>query len=446
MEFTTTVKQNLATPNISHLYGLLITLFLVITPWNRVWAEYIWVIIALTAIIQLISHKVTNTPHQPLPKEIVRLNYILVLIPIVSILSFIFSPLENLSAKLLEPDLRWLLFIPMVIVIYRSRVNPNWVFIALSLYCLSAFSECLVETNFLANLNVRARGDVNANPFGMYNAMITLMLASYLLSNSKEAVPALNKRIFTLILIAVISLGTLSVILTGTRTAIFALLIGLILLSITSLKKKRTWIIAGIVFICLSLFISTPNGEKLSKRILTIPEKAMQFFTYETDNQRKEAARNSTGQRLEQWRGSVCVFQKYPLLGTGPRSAREAFAKYSNKENCDLHLAVKPGPRQTHSMYFNTLLTLGIAGILVFSLFFVLLIKLTKSQLSSSNRTARLGAIILSMYLIGMAINGIALDMWFRNYMVNKNLIALLLPLIILAWHQKNSDIQKSAI
>jgi O-antigen ligase len=446
MEFTTTVKQSLPTPNISHLYGLLITLFLVVTPWNRIWAEYIWIIIALTATIQIISHKVTSTPHQTLPKEIVRLNYIFVLIPIVSILSFIFSPLEDLPIKLLEPDLRWLLFIPIVIAIYRSRVNPNWVFIALSLYCISAFSECLVETNFLANLNTRARGDVNANPFGMYNAMITLMLASYLLDSSKEIAPALNKHIFTLILIAIISLGTLSVILTGTRTAIFTLLIGLILLSITSLKNKRGWAIAGIVFICLSLFISTPSGEKLSKRFLTIPEKAMLFFTYETDNQRKKAARNSTGQRLEQWRGSVCVFQKHPLLGTGPRSAREAFTKYSNKENCNLNLAVKPGPRQTHSMYFNTLLTLGIAGILVFSLFFMSLIKLTKSQFSSSNKTARLGAIMLSMYLISMAINGIALDMWFRNYMVNKNLIALLLPLIILAWHQKNPDMQKSSI
>jgi O-antigen ligase len=446
MEFTTTLKQNLPTPNISHLYGLLITLFLVITPWNRIWAEYIWIIIALTAIIQLISHKVTSTSHQALPKEIIRLNYIFVLIPIVSILSFIFSPLEDLPAKLLEPDLRWLLFIPMVIAIYRSGVNPNWVFIALSFYCISAFSECFVETKFLANLNVRARGDVNANPFGMYNAMITLMLASYLLSSSKEIVPALNKHIFTLILIVIISLGTLSVILTGTRTAIFALLIGLILLSIISLKKKRGWIIAGIVFVCLILFISTSSGEKLSKRFLTIPEKAMLFFTNETETQRKNSARNSTGQRLEQWRGSVCVFQKHPLLGTGPRSAREAFTRYSNKENCNLHLTVKPGPRQTHSMYFNTLLTLGITGILVFSVFFVSLIKLTKSQLSNSNKTAKLGAIMLSMYLIAMAINGIALDMWFRNYMVNNNLIALLLPLIVLAWQQKNAGMQKSSL
>jgi O-antigen ligase len=446
MEFTTTLKQNLPTPNISHLYGLLITLFLVVTPWNRIWAEYVWIIIALTAIIQLINHKVTSTPHQALPKEIVRLNYIFVLIPIVSILSFIFSPLEDLPAKLLEPDLRWLLFIPMVIAIYRSRVNPNWVFIALSLHCISAFSECLVETNFLANLNIRARGDANANPFGMYNAMITLMLASYLLSSSKETVPAFNKHIFTLILIVIISLGTLSVILTGTRTAIFALLIGLILLSITMLKKKRVWFFTGIAFVCLSLFISTSSGEKLSKRFLTIPEKAMQFFTYETEAQRKNAARYSTGQRLEQWRGSVCVFQKHPILGTGPRSAKQAFTKYGNKENCNLYLTAKRGPRQTHSMYFNTLLTLGIAGILVFSLLFASLIKLTKSQLSNSNKTARLGAIMLSMYLIAMAINGIALDMWFRNYMVNKNLIALLLPLIIMAWQQKNSDMQKSSL
>ena len=433
-----TLKPLTETPIINSVYGLLIVCFFLITPWNRIFAEYIWFAIASLSICVLCYQRFNRAISPALPSDIKKINYIVFLIPVISILSFIFTPLDNLSSSLLEPDIRWFLFIPMVIVIFRLGIHPRWVFVAVSAYCLSASTKGIIETELFTSFRGRASGDENPNPFGMFNAMITLMALAYLAHQNKNK--NTNQKINAAIVIALISiciLGVVSTLLTGTRTAMILLLVGSVIYLIMTYKSKSTWALFCILFISLILIASTPIGKHYISKITSIPGKMVSFFNSGTAKEKKISSKNSTGQRLEQWRGSACVFKKHPLLGTGPRSAQQAFGEYGDSKHCDLNLAVRPGPRQTHSMYFNTLMTQGIGGIVIFSVFFIALFRAAQSRLPQASATARLGAYILLAYILSMAINGIALDMWFRNYMVNKNLMALLLPLILFAWQPR---------
>jgi len=387
------------------------------------WAEYCFFILFLVSSAQLLTLKITKQIIKT-SKEAKKLIWFFILIPAASIISYTLSPLDNLSAGVLEPDSRWLLFAPIFIATLHNRLHPNWVVAALAIYCISAFSKGFIETKYATEIWRRAWGDENPNPFGMFNAVITLMLMCYLLASKKSPPKPISKgAALTLFIFTCVILGSIGTYFTGTRTALFLLAIGILIYLILNIKSKTSWAITGTIAILFAYILSTPSGNSLQKRIASIPHKATEFI----ETQNTSSKLNSTGQRLEQWRGSICGFLKHPITGTGPRSAREAFAKYGGKDNCNLTLAVKPGPRQTHSLFFNTLLTLGSLGILVFAAFFIQLIKTAKTHYSSVNQGVKIGASMLFIYVLGMAINGIALDMWFRNYMVNKNLMALLL-------------------
>lgn len=416
----------------NYLFATLILAFFLFTPWNRMWAEYCFFTLFLASSIQLLTLKATHkTIH--IPKEAKKLIWFFILIPSTSIISYIFTPLDNLTTETLEPDSRWLLFIPIFIATLHNRLHPSWVITALAVYCISAFSKGLIETTLATEISRRAWGDENPNPFGMFNAVISLMLMCYLLTpvNNK---PKLTLKGITLMfaISTCIILGIISTYFTGTRTALFLLAVGMMIFLITNIKSKASWAIVASTLILSIYTLNTPSGHALKERVTSMPDKASAFIT-------KGSSNNSTGQRLEQWRGSICGFLKHPATGTGPRSAREAFGKYSGKEDCNLTLQVEPGPRQTHSLFFNTLLTLGSLGILVFAAFFIQLLKTSREYYSSTQHWVKMGAGMLFVYVLGMAINGIALDMWFRNYMVNKNLMALLLVFIAIhSGTQKN--------
>ncbi|WP_396586878.1 O-antigen ligase family protein [Bermanella sp. R86510] len=409
-------------------YALLINLFMAATPWDRLFAETIFFLFSITAVFHLVSQRFYSEYLAPkLPSRLKTLIIIIAIIPVVSILSF-YTSIFDLDMSLLEPDSRWLLFIPIIIACYRTSIPKELLILALMVYCISAFIKALCEVDFGERLYVRVRGDENANPFGMYNAAISLMLFGTLLTGIyKEYQKKTKYLLYTAAGVATL-LGVSATLLTGTRTAIILLVAGLVLSLVMSSSKKMVGVTVLLAAIVLTITALSPIGEKLQDRIAEVPAHLTNFFTTDKDR----AKLTSVGQRLEQWKGGICVFTHHPILGTGPRSAKEAFGFYSNEKHCDLSLQVKPGPRQLHSMYFNTLATLGLLGVAIYLAFFTSLIKTVWNAYKSTNIVTQTGSVILAFYVLGLLVNGIGLDMWFRNYMVNKNLMALLIPLLII--------------
>ncbi len=407
--------------------------FFAIQPWDRYLSDAIWLLLALISLTYVLTKKYQGHDFNT-PKNLQRLFWVFTLFPMISIISYAFSPLDTLTPKALEPETRWLLLIPIIITMREQKIGPNWILVFLAAYAINTFLTAGQETHWFKHINIRANGDENAVPYGMFNATIGLMLLAYVISPYiKQANLKANKIISIRLVISVlIACSFIAAFLSGTRAAILLIPMVVIILYVShySFKKAAISIIIlsglGIIFMT-----SQPNNATIN-RLATVKDNTLAFFI-KADYASKIT---STGARLEQWRESSCIFRKHPLLGTGPRSYRYAHQVYGGKKQCNgiqqAMYTAKGGSYQAHSLYFNTLGTLGLAGMSTLALLFSLLFKTAITAFKSQNRINKLGGGLLITVLASHAINGITLDLLFMNHVIDKNLIVIALPLLLI--------------
>ncbi len=426
MTIIQTTSQGLSVKN---LLGLLALLFFIIQPWDRYMADAFWLSLSLSSLFYVTIKKyhgqTLNTP-----KSLKNLLWLFAAMPLVSTVSYLASPLNTLTPKLLEPDTRWLLIIPTILAMRQAQTGPKWVLVLISAYSVSTFTSATIETNYLTNLASRANGDENAVPYGMFNATIALMLLTYFISphikqkvnyNSKN-----NIRATRAILLIVFSLATTSAFLSGTRAAILVLPIVITLLYFMHYSFKKSVIGLTLLLGLGGAFIGSQTESAFVKKLVIAPAKIGSYFK---DNDRASKLNNP---RLEQWKESWCIFTKHPTFGTGPRSFKHAHQVYGGKEHCNATQQLKQGSYQAHSVYFNTLGTLGLAGILATLLIALTLIRIGISAFKQNDKTIKLGGSLLITAIACHAINGITLDLWFMNHVMDKNLMVLALPLLLI--------------
>jgi len=417
------IKQN----RLLCLLGLLLCSYFTVQPWDRHAADAAWVLISLISAGVIIQKKAKNYSLST-PKELKNIYWVMAAIPVVSIICFITSPLPDLPTRYLEPDIRWFLAIPMIMAFRELKLTPIWILIAFSCYALSSFLTAMLDTQYLSKLTIRIDGDENAVPFGMFTATIALLVLIFFTSEwikkqftSKQA--RLLTRTFLLLLFSALVITTY---LSGTRAAFALILIGIVLLYILVYPLKKS--ITGITLLLttLILLVISNSESALLQKLLSAPERVSSYFeTYDTQSRLKN-------QRLEQWIEASCIFKKHPLTGTGPRSFREAHQTYGGKEHCDAVQHLKQGAYQAHSVYFDTLFSKGLLGIMIFSALILSLIKAMKTRWQSHSDHIRLGCLLLFMAMASHLINGLTLDLWFKNHVMGKNLIVLVLPLALI--------------
>lgn len=418
------------------LGGLLVTYF-TLQPWFRTLSNDVWFITSIISssyIVYLYISKQRNLLN--LPRQLKQTLWLCTLIPIISIISYLFSPLENLPLSSLEPDSRWLLIIPIIIAFRAANVGPAWIIFSLSAYTLSAFTSSLIETNLFQNLNLRANGDENAVTYGMYNATIAVMiLAIFTSSYIKNKFPNLiYRKIIRTTLTGIFVIGSISAFLSGTRASVMLLPIMIIFLYAIQYSVKKAIIGSGIILIAFTVFLYSNQQSALVEKFISTPGKITSYL--EKGDMRSKLT--STGQRLENWKETWCIFKKYPLLGTGPRSFSLAHQKYGGPDQCNAIQSQEEGFLQAHSVYFNTLGTLGIFGFICIALLFITSIKHGKLALKNHNSSIRLGGLLLITALLSHAINGITVDLWYKNHAISKNLLIWALPLILIFSPQSN--------
>jgi len=189
---------------------------------------------------------------------------------------------------------------------------------------------------------------------------------------------------------------------------------------------KKTLIGLTLILGLGAVFIGVQTNSSFVKRLISTPAEISSYFN---NNDRTSKLRN---QRLEQWKESTCIFTIHPILGTGPRSFKYAHQTYGGKDHCDAVQFLKQGSYQAHSVYFNTLGTLGLAGILATLLLSLTLIRTGIIAFKQNNNTIKLGGSLLITAVACHAINGITLDLWFMNHVMDKNLLVLGLPLLLI--------------
>jgi len=420
-------------------FGLLTLIYFIIQPWFRTTSNDLWLLISLFSLAY-IAYLIVSKQNKQLetPKRLKQLFFALSLLPLVSIVSYLASPLENMTPSQLEPDIRWLLIIPIIIALRAAEVGPRWIIACIAGYILSSFTSAFIDTNNMQNLRIRANGDENAVTYGMFNATVTLMalavfVSAYIKNNNHNTIKPIVIRAG---LIVIFTLGIIACFLSGTRAAIMLIPLVLAVLYATQYSTKKAILGSGVILLTLTTFITLNQQTAFVKRIISTPEKIVNYF----EKADKKSKLTSVGQRLEIWQESVCIFKKHPILGTGPRSFSQAHQKFGGIDHCNATQYLQQGFYQAHSVYFNTLGTLGIAGIISLSLIVFLSMKQIPSALKSTSTTIQLGGLLMLTVLLCHIINGLTVDLWFRNHVISKNLLIWALPVVLIFGFKKTTQ------
>ncbi len=421
-----------------NLLGLLALCFFTIQPWNRHLADVFWLLLSMISLCYVVSKKYHGHTFNT-PKPLKTLLYLCALMPLVSLISFLTSPLDTLELSLLEPDTRWLLIIPVILAMRDTHFGPQWILVLLFSYAISTLISASSEIAYLTHLYKRADGDENAVPYGMFNATVALMLLTYFISpyikqitNTKAKVILVRGLVFIVFILA-----SIAAFLSGTRAAV--LLIPIVIVIIYSINygpKKALMGMSILLILGITVLAVSPNSA-FKTNLKYAYTNTSNYFLLEN----KESKLNSMGQRLEQWKESWCIFKLHPLLGTGPRSFQQAHQAYGGKSHCNAVQYLKQGSYQAHSMYFNTLGTLGITGIILTLILFLTFLHTAITALKKDSTVSKLGGSLLLTVITCHAINGITLDLWFMNHVMDKNLIVLAIPLVLIFYKQEQKTL-----
>jgi O-antigen ligase len=335
--------------------------------------------------------------------------------PTISLISYFSSDLSTLTPSLLEADLRWLLATPIIITMRDTQISKHWLLAALCAYAISSFSSSFIETLYLSDMRIRANGDENAVPFGMFNATICLMILTFCLYIHQQKTT--NPTLLAIVALTAL-LALCATLLTKTRAAVILLPIGAFILILLFYKFKAALI--ALLFVLSSLpFLDLKSNQQ-----------AKQIYTEINSVLTNKEEMGSLGERAKQWKEAWCIYKLNPLSGSGPRSFKHAHQKYG--EQCNSTQTLKQGSYQAHSVYFNTLATQGTLGIIGLAGLLITLI-----YIALSNKQNKLGSNLLLIVICCHLVNGITLDLWFRNHIMDKNLTVLILPLLILFQNKK---------
>ena len=416
--------------------GALCCIYFAIQPFDRHLADIFWIILSLTGMAFLAWARL-NKQTLETPKPLQYALWLCAILPVVSIISYLASPITNLPINLLEPDLRWWLIIPIILAMRANGIGPKWLLVFLTTYTLATFISAGLETNWYSNLSIRANGDENAVPYGMFNAtiaalLLTLFVSPYIKSQFSSKKITILIRTTILVLCA---LATLAAIASGTRAALILIPITIVFIYLLHYPLKKSIPIATglVVLLITSVWLSPPNAVK--SKMANAYDNTYHFFAVGD----RASKLTSVGQRLEQWRESWCIFKITPITGSGPRSFSEAHQTYGGTQYCNATQYRDHGDYQAHSLYFNHLGTLGIIGVLSMGLWFAYSIRISWQRRNTLNPTIELGSSLMLVTILCFFVNGITLDLWFKNHVMDKHTLIWALPLLLIFYKQSES-------
>ncbi|MEH6625784.1 MAG: O-antigen ligase family protein [Motiliproteus sp.] len=256
----------------------------------------------------------------------------------------------------LDKPLRFLLVVPVFLVIRYFGLSRNFLFIGAIVGAIAAGSFGYYQ-KYIIGMDV-AHGFTHKIPFGD----ISLMLGMFSLA---VIVPSKNwKAPKWLLVLAVVGFGfgLLGSLCSGTRGGWVALplLFWLILSSSVSNRKIRWGIFGAFVAILLLLYSSNSLVQgKVDRAVST----TQSYFS-------EGKIEGSAGSRFEMWRGAWTMFVENPWIGVGKENYRPEAERM--KAEGRFHTDIYDHP---HNDMFNLLAELGIIGGLAMVLLYGLLIR-----------------------------------------------------------------------
>lgn len=326
----------------------------------------------------------------------------------VCLLSLLMSPYFDGGLKVLEPELRFLLF-PLSIIAIRYS-NLSFQHLALVLF-LGSIAYTYITYSSHA---FRVSGDENAVTFG--NGAILLAVLSACLAYFEK-----NKILKLLLVLSTIGYFYASY-RAGTRGS-FIIFIPLSFFFLYFLNNKMRLGFIALLILGGITISQSPIGAGMSRAA----DNTVSYFF-------EDKVRTNTGLRLHMWGAAFCLVQERPILGIGTHKYKEATQDHESP--CKLPSYNRKGYfTQAHSLYFNTLATVGILGLSSILAFFILVARFSWSL-------PLIAKITIPAVLITFLSYSLTVDLLFHRYIIDKHLtlLAILLGLALNLRENKQAD------
>jgi len=214
-------------------------------------------------------------------------------------------------------------------------------------------------------------------PGGFFGCITFAHFALMFLGVSLALMGLENHKRTSMISASTFTIGVVALFLTCTRGAWIGFLAGLFLFFFI----KRKWFslatsAATLVVIVLVLFTYFPN---------TRPGKAVRSLIRPFDKQVPYVV-DSNLRRLYKWKASLLMFKNHPLFGIGPCEFQKELPNYLSEE-VKGKVFKNISFSHAHSIYFDYLATMGIAGFLALLFFLFTVFRLLIRKYKRSNPT-----------------------------------------------------------
>jgi len=293
------------------------------------------------------------------------------------------------------------LFIAPLIYSYRGAFR-TYDQIAVVLFLVSVSYLVYAIHMYKTGFAVRWSGDENAVNFG--NSMILFGIASIFL------LPFLRFNTVRVLVIAAGCIFMLCAYKSGTRGNILGLIAVCLVTLFICIRGTATVRKISIAIIFFLVALPLLNWQKVN---LTY-QNTVDYFSGQN-------IASSAGQRLVLWRYSSCLVTKYPITGVGPG----AFKSAQQSQDCMQARKMLWPYFQSHSVYFHTMATAGIPGMIALLAFFISIIVM-------SYRVYGYKAIPVIATIAAMMGYGLTVDLYFMKVLAMRHVISIILILACL--------------
>ena len=241
-----------------------------------------------------------------------------------------------------------------LMIIARTRIQPSWLWIGLSLGCIGAGGIAVWQV--LIEGSSRASGFAQTNKFGIIAILMGLMCITGL-AWAHELPRSRLQRVTALLLLCVGAVsGIAASFLSGSRGALFAM-VPAIFAGIWALRQTRhatRYLLPGLVALATSAialaYLIHITG--IDSRIVIGIQQLQGYIN-------GDSTQGSIGLRLEMWKGAAHLFSERPIIGWGEIAYAERMHELGQVG------VINPSTSRfahTHNDWMNVLAKKGIIG------------------------------------------------------------------------------------
>lgn len=310
-----------------------------------------WISATFTLLALLSAPDVFRRRH-----ELVLAERIVLLAAAVFFAVFVLTSLINgwseLQTRYLSREIRFLLFIPVYLMIRRYPDAGLWLLRGGLLGGFTLLAQSLYDVHVLGL--ERAQGIYSPNLLGPYGAMLAVfMLVLWRIER--------EPRWLRTVMVASIAAALGAVALSGSRGAYVGLLGMSAVWAVHSFRGRRL-AVAALAAVALGV-IGYTASEHVQRGVDQAASELVQTVEKGELPQTQDGHLGSVPARIEMWRVSWLIFRDHPLWGVGRGNYTEAARKYVEQGQVHPEVAAHGHP---HNAYLEMLVSKGIVGLAVF--------------------------------------------------------------------------------